>query len=131
MPLASNYLKDGYYESEGVLKESLLLDDAKNVAKVFGIARPTVSTHQLRVFYNHCKAILSLLDNVEYSRVKHNIAKLPALAGNGRGRGTLPQEFVDFIEKNVLLVSSEKDFRVFMEHFQAVVGWYRALYPRN
>src|SRR5690554_210488 len=125
MPLDENYLQHGYFDAGNNMYDSLLLEDAKRVAET--LVRARMTTHQLRLFFNNCKSISRLLDDQDFESIKHNIYKLPSMAANGKGRGNLPQAFVEFIEKNINLISSEKDFRAFMEHFQAVVGYSRGL----
>ncbi|KWT94953.1 type III-A CRISPR-associated protein Csm2 [Candidatus Magnetominusculus xianensis] len=126
--MPKDYLKDGYFDKNGCIHETLLTTTADEIAELFSKSSPKLETHQLRRFFNHVRAAANRLNMTDdWSCVKGDISKLSSFAAYGVGKknGRIPQEFYKFIEENVKRTESEKSLtKGFVEHFQAVVAYF-------
>lgn len=131
--LPDGYLKDGYFNERGHLREDLLDKVAEEVALAIGESQPTLTTHQLRRFFNDAKAIQNRLGMLQdFDAVRSDIKRLKAFARDAQGKKKIPREFLGFIEKNVDLVNDKKSFeKGFIEHFQAVVANFSYRFPKQ
>jgi hypothetical protein len=83
--------------------------------------------NQLRRFFQHCRAIEARLrartSRWEAERTLH-FATLDRAAADAFSKSKIPQMFHDFIQHNVAIVRTEKDFlEGFLPHFEALVGF--------
>lgn len=140
----SDYLKDGYLvekevqiegkkQSKKVVRPEVVDKLAINVAKALGNAKPELKSHQLRRFFNKMRAIEAKLDTVKsFELVKSDILGFKRDIAYATGRGVVPAEFKQFIDRNVeLAAQNEENFRQgFIEHFQSVLAYF-VYYFRN
>jgi CRISPR type III-A-associated protein Csm2 len=122
-------LEKGYFNPDGRLWEEFLTTMASEVARAFR----GLKNHQLRRFYGHAKAAENRLNMTrDWHAVNLDVKKLSPFVSEAKGKDKIPPSFYDFIEKNIRLVKTEKDFKEgFMEHFQAVVAYFTYHYPKS
>lgn len=114
-----------YFDADGILKCEYLTDRAEKIAQAFGRAKPKLTPHQLRAFYQHVKRQQGALRNGRpFREVRVEICKLKPFATERAEKDKIPAEFKEFICRNVDQVKDEKTFvDGFVEHFQAVVAY--------
>ena len=126
------YLTGGYFGPDGNLKPELVSrEKVDSLVSEMGKARPSLTSHQLRRFFSHCRAIEARLkaNLSRASRWSAEVAefrKLDVAAADGYGKSSrkIPKLFHDFVEQNVAAVKTEKDFlEGFLPHFEALVGF--------
>jgi len=128
--LPKDYLKGGYFNGEGYLKEELLTTTASEVAKSFG---QNMSSSQLRRFYGHAKtAEKSYIFSHDERKFINDIKQLDSFVAEAKGKEKVPAIFYEFIAENVKNCNSSKDImKGFLPHFQAVVAYFTYHYPRS
>ena len=131
--LPQGYLREGYFSSDGHIREELLTTTAEAVAKSFGEAFPKLTTGQLRRFYGHVKtAEKSYQYSGDERKLVLDIKALASFVAEAQGKKKVPREFYKFIKINTEKVQSDRDvLRGFMPHFQAAVGYFYYYYPSN
>ncbi len=129
----NDYLKDGYFSSDGCLQESLLTDVANNIALSFSNAYPKLKNHQLRRFYQHARAAENKLNMThDWPCVNVDIKKLKPFVAEAKGKQKIPDVFYDFISINIDRINDEKSFiHGFLEHFQAVLAYFTYYKPKD
>lgn len=90
--------------------------------------KPSLSMSQLRRFYNYCAAVRQRLQNKQSTWCDElpNIVMLSAFAADAskRPQNPIPQSFRDFVDTNVEMIQTERDFMGgFMKHFEGLVGF--------
>ena len=122
-----------YFDDKGCLKLDYVAKD-KVEPLVKQLARERLKAHQLRRFFNHCRSIEQRLRSRQtvWEQERANIAKLSSQAAYASQKtDPIPPSFRRFIDDNVEMIRTEKDFlEGFMEHFEAVVG-FAALHVRE
>jgi len=124
-----NYLKGGYFDDQGNLRpEYLSRERVLHLAKEIANARPYLTTHQIRRFFNHCRRIETKLKagKATWEQVRAEFMRLDSVAADalGKKQPKIPRLFHDFIMRNVAAVKNKKDFlEGFMPHFEALVGF--------
>ena len=113
---------------EWVLKEELVTAEAEKIANELvgdNPRKPDLKSSQLRKFYMEVKALEDRVKAEEkFDRIKPLIKMLKVKVNYQRGRGLVPPKFVEFITKCVDNVNDREDFKAFVMHFEAVVGYY-------
>lgn len=122
-----NYLKNGYFgdADRTKLRPEVLDSLAEQVALALG--RAGMTSHQLRLFFNKMRAIEGRLDRGEsFDVVVDRIRAFNRDVVYQVGRGVAPQEFKQFIERNVELATLDRSSfeRGFIEHFQSVLAYF-------
>ncbi len=114
-----------YFDDTGVLRCDYLTKLAKEWARTFGAAKPKLTTHQLRAFYQHVKRQQAAVKNGRpFREVLVEICKLKPFARERAEKETIPAEFEEFVSLNVDKVKDQKTFlEGFVEHFQAIVAY--------
>ena len=92
------------------------------------MADKQLTSNQLRRFFSHSRAIEAklLAKTATWEEVEADFLKLDHAAADalGKEKPKIPKIFHDFIQRNVAVVGSEKDFlKGFMPHFEALVGF--------
>ncbi len=115
------YLQGGYFDKEGNILPEVIQKWPEQLAQTF--RREGLTSTQLRRFFNRIRAIEQ--QALRFERMKEGILSLIPIAAAAVGRGTAPEVFKQFIDKNVhLAVNSQDSFsRGFMTHFQSVVAY--------
>lgn len=108
-----------------VLKTELLTTLAERIAGELGAARPKMTMHQLRGFYQHVKLQEGALKSGRpFAHVLVELTKLKPIARERTAKGKIPECFEQFIVRNVDKVKDRDAFLSgFVEHFQAVVAY--------
>lgn len=117
------------------LTQEYLTSEAEEKAKNF--ARNDLDSSQLRKFYNDFKLLerkiqhkserdfeKEILPLIKF--VKSKIAYSAGREVSGRrGKKTLvPPEFKEHMDKQIDSIKTEKDFKNFLLHYQAIIGFY-------
>jgi Csm2 Type III-A len=108
-----------------VLKTEFLTTLAERIAGELGAARPKLTMHQLRGFYQHVKLQEGALKSGRpFPQVLVEIIKLKPIARERAAKDKIPGSFEQFIIRNVDKVKDPDSFLLgFVEHFQAVVAY--------
>ena len=93
-------------------------------------ARPTLTTGQIRRFFNHCREIERRLqaDGESWKQVATKFLALCSHAQYAQSAHKIPVEFARFIDDNVKRVVTDSNpreafLRGFLPHFEALVGF--------
>lgn len=128
--LPAGYLANGYFDENGNVLPEIIQTWPPQLAQLFSRGSPKLNTAQLRRFYNKVCDIKQRLDSGQsFDSLKEQIYSLGPLAAAAVGRGTAPQLFKDFIDRNVqLAVKSDGHFRRgFRTHFESIVAYVKYL----
>ena len=125
----ADYLKDGYFldTEREKLRPEILDTLAMDAAKALGNARPPITSHQLRRFFNKMRAIEDKLDSVEdFDVLKADIYAFKRDVAYAVGRGGVSEQYKRFIDRNVELAArDEASFKKgFSQHFQSVLAYF-------
>lgn len=127
-------LADGYFVN-GCLHPGFVVRE-RMVEAAEAMANQGLTTHQIRRFFQHCRAIEARLraKTSTWECEKAVFMKLDVAAADAISKSPpkIPQSFHEFIRKNVAAVKTEKDFlEGFLPHFEALVGFGNASFSRN
>lgn len=126
-----DYLKKGYFDSQGNLWPDLICgDQIEQLTKALGQKQGQVQLKpaQIRRFYGKAKSIEQKLDSGQsYDTLRSELLTLGPLAANTVARGNALDSFKVFVDRNLSeATKGEQHFRKgFLMHFQSVV----ALFP--
>ena len=116
----------GYLQADFVSKRNVE-PWAKHLARN---SRPSLTTSQIRRFFNHCREIERRLnvDGQSWAQVSARFESLCSYSQYARSVNKIPEEFQTFIDDNVRRVTSAEDPRKafvdgFVPHFEALVGF--------
>jgi|BioPla2DNA2_1021312.scaffolds.fasta_scaffold131975_2 CRISPR-associated protein Csm2 len=124
---------ESYYLNEkGIIKTEMLEALAENEAKKLSnatIKKKDMTTTQLRKFFNEVKALEKRLrdngDSDEYfNKIMPLVKMLKAKIYYSSGRENVTKEFEEFILSKIDKVRDKNDFKAFVLHFEAVVGYF-------
>ncbi|RDY23794.1 type III-A CRISPR-associated protein Csm2 [Romboutsia maritimum] len=111
------------------LREELMLNETKEIAKVFVDSKLT--SNQLRLFFNEVKALQNKInkDQQEFERNYPFILMLKSKAEYKYkdGKGTIKKAFRDFINESVDYIKQHKSINTFENFcmiFETIVGYY-------
>lgn len=118
-----NYLTGGYFAASRTMpREELYLGWAEQWAELLVYRR--LSAAQMRAFYNHVRrAAAALQAGAEVQQARSQVLRLAGFAAARVGRPGFPQEFREFLDRNIEHVKDADSLKAFAEHFQAVVGF--------
>ncbi|AMV26287.1 hypothetical protein VT84_17955 [Gemmata sp. SH-PL17] len=121
-------INDGYFVNECLHPGYVVRERMENLAHMMANAKPSLTSHQIRRFFQHCRAIEARLraKTSTWGRELTEFKKLDVAVADAFGKSPpkVPEIFRDFIQKNVLAVKTEKDFlEGFLPHFEALVGF--------
>jgi CRISPR-associated protein Csm2 len=108
-------------------KEKLVTTEAEKIANELvgnNPRKPDLKSSQLRKFYMEVKSLERKVEAEGFEKIKPLIKMLKVKVNYQRGRGLVPPKFVEFITKCVDNVNDREDFKAFVMHFEAVVGYY-------
>jgi CspA family cold shock protein len=123
-----DYLRDGYFEKKDdkdYIRPEVLDTLAMDVARAFGNRGMRIA--QLRRFFNKARGIEAKLDRTkDFEAIKADIYGFKRDVAYQVGRSVVPQEFQQFIDRNVeLAIEGEKSFREgFLQHFESVLAYF-------
>lgn len=124
-----NYLKGGYFDAKGHLRpEYMARANMEPLVRAMSSAHPKLTSHQVRRFFQHCRAIEARLKarTSSWGAERTQVQKLDIAAADayGKSQRKIPSLFHDFIRENVAMVKTEADFLDgFLRHFEALVGF--------
>ena len=135
-----NYIgiKNGYFNNNNVIKSELLGATALSVAKTLGVANTTYT--QIRAFFHAAKAIQRVYSSRgKFEQIVPNLERLIFLAAYYMGKGKDDWErkkrenLKDFIDSNIFFAKENPhNFKDgFIPHFEAVMGYFKWLYPKE
>lgn len=130
-----------YFDDKGNIRKELLGKESEEVARKFVVIRSdgkrddrnSLNSAQLRRFYGDLKNLERKLAFRQQSENEADpfLAVLPlvkmvkskvAYASNPRNE-KVPPAFADWLKKNIDAIDTADDFKAFMLHFEAVVGY--------
>lgn len=130
--LPEGYLKEGYFDSEGLPRRELYVEMAEEVAKKLGLVGDTSS--RLRKYYNEIRTIWEVVNadksvsEKAFHSNRHRLYKLRATASYDSNREDARSSRIlyDFVDKNVQIAErSLKHYKVFMDHFMCIMGYFK------
>ena len=128
--IPNGYLVGGYFENgTTVLKSDYVLNFAQSLAQSLASEKPPIKKTQLRRFYDKVK---NTRDNYERNFISLedailNICELAPLANNSMNKGNAPKLFLQFIDKNVQYIRTNRTYealKAFEQHFRAILCYY-------
>jgi CRISPR type III-A-associated protein Csm2 len=121
--------RTGYFDAAGNLRiEFVLRDRLVPIAEDMANAQPALTVHQIRKFFQHCRAIEAKLraktSTWAAEEAAFRMLDVAAADAFGKSPKKIPELFHDFIKSNVAAVKNEEDFlKGFLPHFEALVGF--------
>lgn len=121
--------RSGYFDAAGNLRnEFVARERIMRIAKDMSRATPALTMHQVRRFFQHCRAIEAKIraGTSTWAAEEAAFRQLDVAAADALGKSPskIPELFHDFIKSNVAAVKNEKDFlKGFLPHFEALVGF--------
>lgn len=134
-----------YYDSTGKhIRSELLNEEARKAAETFiqkfnGRVddRNSIKNSQLRKFFNEFKSLERQLDQQQgdveesFKSVKPLVKMANAKVVYAQARKVVPQAFVDWLQRHVQTIDTARDFKAFLLHFEAVVGFCYGINPKD
>lgn len=123
------YLEGGYFDEKGHLRPDYVArTNIMPIVQNLSRARPQLTVHQMRRYFQHCRAIESKLKSgrSSWEAERTNLMRIDIAAKDayGKTQRKIPALFHDFIQQNVAMIKSKKDFlEGFLLHFEALVGF--------
>ena len=135
--VSADYLKEGYFDAAGNLREELITSKAQLIAN--DLCKIRLSSVQLRKFYAHARQLGRQLENGEaFATIRPALLEMQPLVADAVGRAHANgagnyELFKQFIDKNVELAArEEKNLREgFLKHFMYVVAYFKYLNPKG
>lgn len=121
--------RSGYFDAAGNLRnEFVARERIMPIAEDMSKARPALTMHQIRRFFQHCRAIEAKVraGTSTWPAEEAAFRRLDVAAADAFGKSPqkIPELFHDFIKSNIAAVKNEKDFlKGFLPHFEALVGF--------
>jgi CRISPR-associated protein Csm2 len=124
-----------FHDDKGNLHPDLLDGRAAAKAEEFvpqGDRRNCLSSAQLRRFYNEFKSLerklvfsldQGITEQEAFPAILPLVKMVKSKAAYAQGRNTVPYAFKHWIEENVDQIHNVEDFKAFLLHFEAVVGF--------
>ena len=118
-----DYLSNGYFDQQGLLRREIFADVARAIANVLN-ARGTTST-RLRSFYNKLAAISYHLQQTgDFNDTKVKLASFQTIVEYAKARKVVPQEFQEFIARNITFAERDPvSFAGFLEHYKSIIAY--------
>lgn len=131
-------MSENYYyrdlENE-IIREEFLDRKAQELAESFSkreshpVKREALSQTQLRRFFNDLRNLEKRVNQSSFERVKPLIKMVKSKVAYSREK--IPSTFENFMNETISAIQTEKDFRAFMLHFEAVVGFSKEYLKKN
>lgn len=127
-PIWPDCLIDGYFVNGCLNPGYVVRERMESLAQMMANGSPALTTHQIRRFFQHCRAVEARLraKSASWECELIEVKKLDVAVADAFGKSPpkVPEIFRDFIRKNVAAVKTEKDFLDgFLPHFEALVGF--------
>lgn len=128
-----------YFEGDNIRKE-LLSSEAEQAANQFVVKndrgfpdlRRSITSAQLRKFYNEFKGLEKKLqfraktpdqEEAAFRGVLPLVKMVKSKVAYASGGNKVPRSFADWLNRNVDAINSAREFKAFLLHFEAVVGF--------
>ena len=124
-----------YYKTDGSLDPKWVDSEAQAMARKLVIKnsygkadKDSIKSSQLRKFYADVKGLersweYQKCSEAAFLGILPQIKILKAKAAYAQGRGVVPPAFTQWVNTHVDAVSTSADFKAFLLHFEAVVGF--------
>lgn len=118
-----------YYSEDGHLDAKWVDDEAQKAAKsFFEDSRNSIKSSQLRKFYSDIKSLerkwqASGESDDDFKRILPMIKLLKAKSDYAQKRKVVPLTFKKWLWTHVDSIKGARDFKAFLLHFEAVVGF--------
>ena len=124
-----------YYKTDGSLDPKWVDSKALAVARTLVMRnsygktdKDSIKSSQLRKFYADVKSLERTWEyqgcsDAAFLGILPQIKILKAKAAYAQGRGVVPPAFTQWMNSHVDAVSTAADFKAFLLHFEAVVGF--------
>ncbi len=133
-----------FYDDNGNIHEELLDQKAEKQARDFIIYRQirqdqvidkqkSLTSAQLRRFYGEFRQLKKKADVRGFDKVRPLIKMVKSKASYAANPSNrkIPESFKKFLIENINRIDSGDDFKAFMLHFEAVVGFYYGMGVSN
>ncbi len=134
-----------YFDDTGKhIRPELLNEEARQAANQFvqiqgGRAneRASIKNSQLRRFFNEFKNLERQLAQAQgdqeeaFLSIKPLVKMTNAKVDYAYARKVVPQTFVTWLQKNIQDINTAREFKAFLLHFEAVVGFCYGLNPKD
>lgn len=136
-----------FFDEEGNIRSDLLDKEARESAEAFvpmfkdkwGNQKPSrdaIKNSQLRRFFGEFKSLKNKLDQQgepekNFGAIKPLVKMAKAKVAYAKARKVVPQAFADWLQSNVDNIEDDKDFKAFLLHFEAIIGFCYALNPKD
>lgn len=120
-------LNNGYFRkigSERSLKPKFIVEYPEKIAqKLKDRSRNKLS--QIWKFYNHARQVQDNLQRrgVPLDVMRADLCELLPAVNYAKVRGTVTDEFKDFIDFNVRCINDIEDLGAFIKHFQSIIAY--------
>ena len=112
-------------KEENIIKGELLDGKALALAKRFSGSREKkekgLTQTQLRRYFNECRNLEKKIEQTSFKRTSPLIKMVKSKVAYSHDK--FPQSFRHFLNDCIDEIKDEKDFKAFMLHFEAVVGF--------
>lgn len=132
--LPEKYLEQGYFSTDYILHDRLIIDDPRRIAATFTdinmeLEDKAMEYNQFRKFYDFIRQIERRLKWGEpWGKARQDVLRLNVHAADSCRRGVAPRVFLEFMEKNVKLASdiqkSEPFLKGFIIHMESIIGFW-------
>jgi len=127
-----------YFDEKGNIRVGLLETDAFELAKSFVLyytdkrgerrldEKKSLSSSQMRRFFGEFRQLEKRVEKEGFDAVKPLIKMVKSKASYAANRPSnkIPKNFKSFLEDNVDMIETKADFKAFILHFEAVVGFF-------
>lgn len=136
-----------YFDDTGKnIRPELLNEEAQGAANQFVVKRrdgksvddrSSIKNSQLRRFFNEFKGLERRLTQLPgepeeaFRSIKPMVKMANAKVVYARARNVVPQAFVSWLQEHVQAIDTSRDFKAFLLHFEAVVGFCYGLNPKD
>lgn len=143
MALPKDYLKNGYFDNTGNIYTELIDSTALQIVETFKNkwGGSDIKYTQMRKFFQHARQAQRAYESIPYEEreneacikeLKNRIIKLKTMVLYAKGRGQIPESFLDFIIKNIEMIEKSNIDNIpnnvikgFIPHFEAVVAYFK------
>ena len=127
----NRFFKD---KANGKMHETLLDEDARSEMKKFVVLfekngrkmankYKSISPTQLRRFFNEFRSLEKKVTLDDAGAFERTLPLIKMVKSKVAYSGNSPPGFKQFLETNINAIQDEQDFKAFMLHFEAVVGF--------
>ena len=135
-----------YFIDKDRIRPELVTEEAEKAAQSFYEFnqrtnriddKKSLNNAQLRRFYGEFKRLeaeLGYQDDAEEARFAGILPRIKMAAAKvtyAEARGVVPKSFVTWMKNHILQINSIKEFKAFLLHFEAVVGYCYGIHKKD